>query len=87
RDTFEYAFFENETGKYKKNVFIVNDKTVTEKKDRKSVNAINITTYDDCFYVNYMKVRPWSYMYCFYCFLFAPDIVKANGNLGVISVI
>ncbi|MBI1838220.1 MAG: hypothetical protein HYR91_13240, partial [Flavobacteriia bacterium] len=25
RDTFEYAFFENETGKYKKNVFIVND--------------------------------------------------------------
>ncbi|MBI1838186.1 MAG: hypothetical protein HYR91_13065 [Flavobacteriia bacterium] len=87
RDTFEYAFFENETGKYKKNVFIVNDKTVTEKKERKSVNALNITTYDDCFYVNYMKVRPWSYLYCGYCLLFAPDMVKANGNLGVISVI
>jgi hypothetical protein len=86
RDEFEYATFNIETGAYKKYNFQVNSSDIVDKKLRKSVDPVAITVMDDKFYVNYVKVRPMSYLYCAYCLIFSPGMIKADANLGRISI-
>ena len=94
RDNFEYATFEAETGKFKKNNFLVNSKSV-EKKERKLVNPLSITVLDDNFYVNYMVIRQqvgWcvANVICFptlYYSMLSGNTKKGTGNLGVIKII
>jgi hypothetical protein len=86
RDSFEYAIFDAENGKYEKNTFQVNAKDI-EKKERKTVNPLMIQVVDDEFYVSHVRVKPMSYLCCGYILLFAPGAVKADGCIGKISVI
>lgn len=86
RDSFEYAVFDAASGKFEKNTFQVNQ-SGTEKKDRRMVNPLMIREVDGDFYVNYMKVKPMSYLCCGYIVMMAPGTVKADGYIGRISVI
>lgn len=86
RDSFEYAVFDAADGNYVKNTFAVNTKD-QDKKTRKSVNPISIQAIDDNFYVDYKKVNPWSYMCCVYVAIINPGAIKADANLGVISIL
>lgn len=86
RDSFEYAVFDSEDGNFVKNTFAVNIKD-QDKKTRKTVNPISIEAIDENFYVDYKKIKPWSYMYCAYVAIINPGSIKADGNLGVISVL
>ncbi|GEM_PF-1123486 len=94
RDNFEYAVFENSTGKFVKNTFMVNKKEV-EKKERKMVNPTSLVVLDDKFYVNFMVTsqKPgWcvANVLCFptlYYSMLSGNTKKGHGNLGVISPI
>ena len=98
RDRVEYAVFNNNDGSYKKEEIVINaDKT--PKKERKSVNPLNITVINDIFYVNSQRVTLKPGITTIYCLLSLPcplfilplsadgNARKGTGNLGVINPI